>query len=63
MSNMPPSFTVTLPDAIISMGLHAWDPAKEPSTPEEWIDPIYIILCSYDSNIVAVERPCCPSNM
>lgn len=52
--NMPPNYTVHLPDAVINMGMHSWNNEQEPATPEEWINPIFII-CSYDSQIVGVE--------
>jgi hypothetical protein len=54
LSNMPPNFDFLLPDAVIHMGLHAMDMSKSPASPEEWINPSYL-MCSYSSQIVAVE--------
>lgn len=54
LSNMPPNFAYQLKDAVVNMGMHSWDPNQEPLTPEEWIDPIFLV-CSYDSEIVASE--------
>jgi hypothetical protein len=53
-TNMPPNYVVHLPDAIVNMGMHSWNNDQEPLTPEDWIDPIFIIV-THDSNVVAVE--------
>jgi hypothetical protein len=50
LANMPQGFEYALEDAIIHMGLHAWNVAEQPNTPEEWIHPVYII-CQYDGGV------------
>ena len=52
--NMPAGFTTHPFDAVQHMGMHAWNGAQEPATPEQWIVPI-LILVTYGKIINAFE--------
>jgi hypothetical protein len=54
LSNMPPGFEIALADAVINMGMHAFDIVNAPESPELWSDPTYVIV-THDSQIIAVE--------
>jgi hypothetical protein len=54
LTNMPPGFEIALADAVINMGMHAFDIVNAPDSPELWSDPTYVIV-THDSQIIAVE--------
>jgi hypothetical protein len=60
LTNMPPGFEIALADAVINMGMHAFDIVNAPESPDLWSDPTYVIV-THDSKIIAVE-PMLPFN-
>lgn len=54
LKNMPLGFNYSTSDAVINMGMHAFNYARAPAKPEDWVDPTFV-LCTYGRQIVAVE--------
>ena len=54
LKNVPPEFEFFITDAVIFMGLHGHVKSKEPASPAEWIDPMFVMV-QHDANIICVE--------
>lgn len=53
-ANMPADYVVGVGDFVPLMGGHAWNPAHEPPSFLEWVDPVWI-MGSYDGGIIDYE--------